>query len=363
MDIINKSKKACHGFSLIELMISIALGLILLAALTVLFVNQNKTRNELDKANRMIDNGRYALDLLTDNLRMAGFYGELDPLSVYTTSTSISTIPVAAFNPCSTAAADITQGLVWHIQGFNAATASVSAASPPTCVPSTLKAGSDILVVRRANTSTVAAASAVAGTTYLQVSLCTPQTGTETSYMVAKAAATFNLSKRTCTAANGGPAADLRRMLVQIYFIDSNDQPGDGIPTLKVAELDGTSTFVVTPLVEGIEYMQVDYGIDGKDTDSDGIPDRFDASLTPPDTDGIMNGTYISCATCNVNQWAHVVSVKINLISRNLIPTNGYSDTKTYQLGSVSVGPFNDSYKRHAYTQVVRLINPASRRE
>ena len=38
--------------------------------------------------------------------------------------------------------------------------------------------------------------------------------------------------------------------------------------------------------------------------------------------------------------------------------------TKTYDLGAgIVVGPFNDHYKRHAYTSVVRLMNPAGRRE
>ncbi|HSH53582.1 MAG TPA: prepilin-type N-terminal cleavage/methylation domain-containing protein, partial [Methylotenera sp.] len=65
-----------QGFSLVELMVSVAIGLLLLSALATLFVSQSKTRMELDKENRMIDNGRYALDLLSENLSMAGFYGE-----------------------------------------------------------------------------------------------------------------------------------------------------------------------------------------------------------------------------------------------------------------------------------------------
>src|ERR1035437_2610565 len=43
-----------RGLSLIELMISITIGLLILASLSVMFVNQSKTRVELDKSNRMI---------------------------------------------------------------------------------------------------------------------------------------------------------------------------------------------------------------------------------------------------------------------------------------------------------------------
>lgn len=354
------------GLSLIELMVSVAIGLLLLVALTTLFVNQSKSRLELDKQNRMIDNGRYALDLLSENLRMAGFYGELDPLSVYPTTAEIEAISTSfpsAFNPCSTTASNIEKSLVWHVQGFNANTPSASITSPPSCLPSTLKAGSDVLVVRRAYTSQIPSTSAVDGTTYLQVSLCVPKTGgAEVPYYVRRAPNTFDLTKKTCITPNSGARADIRRFLVQIYFIDSNNQAGDGIPTLKMAELNTTSNFVISSLVEGIEYMQIDYGIDGKDTDSDGMPDSFNV-ITPPDTDGVMNGNYISCSTCGVNQWAHAVSLKLNLISRNLETTTGYTDSKTYNLGTAGTVTPGGNYKRQAYTQVIRLINPASRKE
>lgn len=366
----NKSRYSYHrltqaGVSLIELMISVAIGLLLLAALTTLFVNQSRTRSELDKQNQMIDNGRYALDLLSENLRMAGFYGELDPFSVYPTPDEVSAIPASAFNPCTTTATQISQALIWHVQGYNAATTSSVITSPPSCLTS-IKSGSDVLVMRRAFTAAIPAASAVANTTYLQVSLCVPKTGlAENVYFVAKAPATYNLSQKTCVLANGGPAADLRRVLVQIYFIDANNEEGDGIPTLKMAELNAASEFVITPLVEGIEYMQVDYGIDGVDTNADGIPDRFNA-LNPDgttDTDGTMNGPYISCAACDANQWAHVVAVKISIISRNLETTAGFTDANTYNLGTGGDVTPGGAYKRHAYTQVIRLINPASRKE
>ena len=46
-----------------------------------------------------------------------------------------------------------------------------------------------------------------------------------------------------------------------IYFIANNDKPGDGIPTLKRAEL-GPGAFTIVPLVEGVENLQLEYGLD-----------------------------------------------------------------------------------------------------
>ena len=59
-----------------------------------------------------------------------------------------------------------------------------------------------------------------------------------------------------------------------------------------------------------------------------------------------------------------MMAVRVNLLARNIATGVGHTDTKTYALGAgVVAGPFNDHFKRHAYTAVVRLMNPAGRRE
>lgn len=329
---------------MIEMMISITIGLLILSALTTLFSNQSKTRSELDKANRMIDNGRYALEVLSEDLRVAGFYGSLDPSSI-----AVGAIP----DPCSTDMAAIALAIPFHVQGYNAADTGTAIAAPPTCAPATLKAGSDIMVIRRADTSTaVAQASAVADTPYLQASQCQYAPDTTTLYKVDNVPANFTLRQKNCTTTSTTPYAELRRMMVQIYFIDSDNQVGDGIPTLKRIELSDTSTMAaadIKPLVEGIEFMQVDYGLD---TTGDGVAD-----------------SYTTCSACTATDWSNVVSVKISVLARNIETSTGHTDTKTYALGGPPAAPITftpsagDHYKRHAYTQVVRLVNPSGRRE
>lgn len=348
-----------RGFSLVELMISITIGLIILATLVSLFVSQSRARGELDKANRMIENGRYAIELLSDNLRLAGFFGELDPAT---------TDPVAGItDPCSTNAADMAGAVRLHVGGYDAATPTSAVASIPCgLVSSSLKTGSDIFVVRRADTSVpVVQSAALVGTHYLQVSLCRYD---DVKFKVSTDPTTLTLRGRDCTDTSTVPYANVRRFVAQTYFVSPNHKGSDGIPTLMRRELNlnGDGTFTTTPLVEGIEYLQVEYGIDGADTNADGIPDRFNL----PDSHG-LNGdidgsadAYSTCAACSVDQWRNVVSAKLYIVARNIEPTPGYTDTKTYSLGQAgSVGPFNDNYKRHAYSQLVRLVNPSSRRE
>ena len=65
------------GFSLIELMIGMTLGLIVLAALTSFFVSTSSNRHEIERTSRQIENGRFAIDTLRSELRIAGFYAEV----------------------------------------------------------------------------------------------------------------------------------------------------------------------------------------------------------------------------------------------------------------------------------------------
>jgi len=48
-----------------------------------------------------------------------------------------------------------------------------------------------------------------------------------------------------------------------IYFVANNDNANDGIPTLKRAELGlAGNSFSIVPLVEGVENLQIEYGLD-----------------------------------------------------------------------------------------------------
>ncbi|MBA7566410.1 hypothetical protein ES708_08101 [subsurface metagenome] len=78
-----KSKKAFHsspesdrGVTLIELLIAMAVGLVLLGAMYSVFTVQNKTFGTQEQIAEMQQNARAAMDLMTREIRMAGY----DPL-------------------------------------------------------------------------------------------------------------------------------------------------------------------------------------------------------------------------------------------------------------------------------------------
>ncbi len=326
------------GLSLVELMISLTIGLFLLLGITTLIVQQSSTRSEMEKVSRQIENGRYAMQILRDDIHLAGYYGEYSP------ATSVAAVIPA--NPCDTAVATATS------LGWNPVTPTVPVAifgypggatdpTPTTCLPN-YKPNTAVLVVRRTETA-ITALAAIDGSNYLQVSLC--QTAA-TPFVLATSG--FALTKRDCNLLN--PSV-LRKYVVRLYYLSTCSvcAPSDGIPTLKMVE-----NGVATPLVEGIENMQFDYGIDDNGP-PDGSPDRYSPCS--------------AAAPCTVADWSNVMAVRVNLLARNNDPTAGYTDPKSYTIGSVSVGAgtFNDpatgGYKRHVYSALVRVINPSGRRE
>lgn len=325
------------GISLIELMISIGLGLVILAGMSVIFMSNNKSRVELEKTSRQIESGRYAMQLLSDDLQMAGFLGAYVPP---TTAPGLTSLP----EPCSTDLGIIRDARVLHVQGYN------DYDNPSTVLPclSDVKAGTDVLVVRRAGTCAVGETGCdafLSGAPHIQVSGCPTDS---VPYKIDSLQPNLNLMRIGCTA-----TGEIRRYRTHIYFVANNNVSGDGIPTLKRAEL-GTSMSIV-PLVDGIDNVQFEYGID---TDGDGTPNVY--TVDP--------GSYNTCggADC-VQNWWNVMAVKVHLLARNTQATTGYTETKTYTLGLKANGDPNtvtpsDSFKRHEYSATVRLANAAGRR-
>lgn len=317
------------GLSLVELMISLTIGLVLLAGMTTLIVQQSGARREMEKSGRQIENGRYAMEILHGDIEHAGFYGEYAPQSGVTFTTP---------DPCQIAInaqgwdnASSPVAMPVPIQGYAGAAADPT---PGACLQNYL-ANTAVLAVRRTSSTTTDVAAANAGYTYLQTSRCISDTQ---PFMLAQGS--FDLRLKDCAT-----PAPLYGYLVRIYYISSCSiacaGAGDGIPTLKMVEFaDGTQE--VRPLVEGIENMQFEYGLD---TTDDGAPDAYTAAPTAA-------------------EWENVMAVRVNLLARNNEITTGYTDTKTYNLGAAasSVAP-GGSFKRHAYSQLVRATNPSGRRE
>ena len=325
---ITISRSHEKGISLIEMMIAMTLGLLVIGAMTTIFINNSQARRELDKAAQQLENGRYAIQLLRDEISMAGFYDAIASLPATPASTTAS--------PCSIDVSDWKASMDIAVQGF-------TPDSFPCAVSA--KSGTGLLFVQRASTAITAPDALNPNNGYLQVSLCGDEyvsAVADKPFRIKNGSGTFDLLQIDCKTTNRAP---IRQYLRRAFFIADNNVAGDGIPTLKRADfraeaLGGTNPDVQA-MVEGIEDLHFEYAID---TTGDGSPDLF--SDTP-----------------TAVQLPHIVGVRLWLLARALEPSAGYdASTKTFTLGPKAPVQFADNYKRHVFSTYVELIHPVARR-
>jgi len=336
------SRVPARGFTVVELMIAMTVGLMVLGTVAVVFAATSRNRTTLERSARLIENAQYTLDLLRSEVTQAGYYDTL--------TTSIVTWRVP--DPCATALGD----LGWSVPGTLPPSAPASivdapvpisglrgADATPACIPDR-KPDTAMLVVRYVGPAATARASA-SGAPYLQLSKCASDVANVQNLgVIASKPADFTLHNIDCAS-----FADVKRYVSRIYYVASCNRCGiDTIPTLKRAEFDGDA-IVVTPVAEGIENLQIEYGIDAN---NDGTPDRYLESVDPA-----LGPAY--------GQWANVMAVRLYLLARSTTVEPGYQDvTKQFNLGPAGyTAVAGDGYKRTLLTSVVRPMGPAGQRE
>lgn len=339
-------RASARGFSLVELMVGMAVGLVLIAGLSLLFANTSQSGNELEKSIRQIENGRYAVELLHEDLMLAGFYGE-----VPSDNLTLSSADLCATGPTA---------LGWDTSIPSTPKAPLpvvgltdSEASALACLPNRL-AGTRAVAVHRLDTDIVAPASiTTTDVVYVQTSRCISDPSSS-PFVASPDPSTLILREKDCATQSSA-----RKYISRIYYVASCNECGaDTVPTLKMAELRGNAMSVI-PLAEGIENMVLEYGFDTTDpldpdpatNASKGLPELFLTGLS---------GT----AGARDNDWANVVAMRIHLLSRTTERSRGYDDAgKTYALGPISINGDTTGFKRRVYTSTVRIINVAGRRE
>lgn len=313
------------GFTLIEMMISITIGLGILAGLVGVLATNSGNAKSNERTSELLTNGRYALNSVRAELREAGFRG----FTWAEPSTPGALGLTGADNECLEGGAaqgafvsNIRQG-VWGSNDANPFSGS--------CIPVVnYVLNTDVLVVRRL--AVVPATALAVNTVYFHSSYERGQIFRGT------------VSPVTAPAFTGSPTP-LASYAVQIYVyyispftISAAENPQ--IPALYRVALLADGSMARELVASGIERMQVQYG----------------RLTTVPDTqyfDSIA-GTSID-ATAN-SAWDEINSVRIWLLARNATPEPGYSNTNSYQMGSQPY-TVNDSFRRQLFTTVVQLRN------
>ncbi len=357
------------GFSLVELLIAMGIGFVLLAGLISVFASSSRAHRELQQASQQMDNGSFALDTISSDLQLAGFYGQFYDLPA---------APAALPDPCETANANNLQAaLALPAQLYSASDYGTRVdLSATTCAAygltvANLLPGTDVLVIRRADARTLAPSDVpIDREVYIQSTIAAAElqfgaSGTSIGTTRKADGTSTSLFRK-----DGTTAAEIRKYHVHIYFIapcnlptgggdvctGPTDDSGRPVPTLKRLELTasgGVTTMKIVPIAEGIENLQVELGIDNS------------PATAQPLTGFIGDGAAdLYTATPSPAEMPNATSAMVYLLARSVEPSVGYSDGKFYNLGLAgATGVAGDQYRRHVFNNAVRLVNASSRRE
>ncbi len=315
-----------RGLSLVELLVSLLLGLLLAAGMVSAYLGAKRNAYFEDQQARMQENGRYAMRLLVRELEMAGFFGGVPDLG------PVPPVPVGTDCSASDWALDGREPLELVNDYAPPAAPETLHRTALTCIePTEITPGTDLIAVKR----TAAQASLYHG---VPAAALTP-------------ADTQRWFLRTVV---GVPDAwerlrpvDLRRpqraepthsyweAVTRIFFVRPySEAGGDSVPTLCMETLAGDG-MTSRCLVEGVENLQLEFGID---SDGDGVPERYSAAP-------------------GAHDMRRVVAVKIHLLLRSIAGLTGYRDTRQYRLGRTQVRARGDSHLRRVVSSTVMLRN------
>lgn len=314
--------RSARGFSLIELMISIAIGLMIIAGLVGVVTSNTRNSTTNDRTAELQENGRYALAHLQTQLRHADFRGYtwVDPEP---TSLNVANECLVSGAATGSFVNKIRQG-VWGANDTNPFIGH-------DCLGGYVRG--DVLVVRRVASAALTTVPLVANNLYFRSTYSRGQMFQASAGQVA----TGGNPEFTCGVSSCKPLADF---LVQqyVYYIGRGDCNGGGDAAQSALcrlALQGNA-FVNELVVNGIEQLQVQYG---RTPLGSSTTQFYNADQITTDAD-----------------WEDVSSVRISLLSVNSKAEPGYTNGTNYSLGDWS-NTFNDSFRRQVFTTTVQVRN------
>lgn len=389
-----------RGLTLVELMVSITITLIVVAALIALFLNVSSSQREMNKVNQQIETGRISTFVLENEIALAGFWENYVPqFDDVTLTAAPANVPTGLQpDPCLPYSLDGGVTVNWTtdymrtlldipVQAYEEIPDSCKAAPGPELKDQV--SGTDVLVVRHAETCVPGTPNCEsdipAGKLYFQSSQCGAG-GTEPPSSFDLSTAGFaNMHARDCVT----PSVK-RKFISDIYYVrDYAETAGDGIPTLVRSRFDLNGTLGQQPavaLVEGVEGFRVELGLDTLGSTVTAVNYTQAVTWADPNNrttptnrgDGSPDGDFVHCSTaspCTADQLINVVAVKLYVLARSTVQTPGLSDTRTYTLGTQKLCTTTSTdatctsktlppqYRRHAFATSIRLNNVAGRRD
>ncbi len=378
-------KNTSNGFGLIELMIAVALGLLLLAAISQLFISSRLTYNTADALARVQENGRFAIEILRPEFRELGGQGfcagrinirshlnddcDDDVSALFDPATALigweyndTGIGDEYTLPASLAPAGIARS-EWQSRQADGTMLDL-----PTALAGRVVPGSDVLVVRRSNLlnvnvdgvqnntniNTGAGSNDLPRRGIVMVLNCAE--GGDLFQQSNNASDSSSLAKPTMSCTNPGPGnqppggsswsmshdstSSVFGVEVVAFYIGHNAQRNEpGLYRLDLSRGLRAGDLQPEELVQGIENMQVLYGF----------------SRPAPQGDGQLVDFWLTAD--QVTDWGLVIAVRLAVLARSQEGGDVQRQAFTYDLSRTLVTHPEDRLLRQPFATTIALRN------
>ncbi len=335
-----KARRTISGFSLTELMVVMAVGLLIFSGVIGLLIASDETVDDTVQRGELQENGRIAMSMIARDIMMSGYLGRYTGKEIHQSGADTQAVTLNSVdgNKVAISGTDCIGGGMnnatffiensdFHFRtlwGMNVESSNIFS----DCI-SDAKTGSDAIQVKRAMGQEVISGNEDGRRIYL-----------------------ISTENQAVFYAGSDPTPSLEDGLISeyqhhVYYVAEETRGDNLIPVLRrkylyKAESDtgAQAKLKAYSLVEGIERLGFMYGID-----SDG--------------DSIVN-YYEPADNLTREHWEKdgfdIIAVRIHMLVRAIRPSSNVTNTNTYDLGGYTV-TVDDKYRRVLMTQTVSILN------
>ncbi|MCI0400642.1 MAG: PilW family protein [Gammaproteobacteria bacterium] len=337
-----------RGIGLVEIMVTLAVGLALMGGVLQVFLSNKQTYRMQEAHARLQENGRFAMEKLSRDIREAGYWG------CASRSVSASLKNILDLAPLTTSDKyfyDFTRTIVEGFEWTGSWTGNPD--SPAIVIGNVFQNavnGNDVLTVRaplgpsirvtapmasssddpsisannELNQNDIVMVSDCTSATIMQVTDASPQTAGPLQHMTGSGTPGNSILDLGTAYGNDAEVAEIGTVS---YYV--SDGGSGGLPGLYQREGNNNAE----ELIEGVENMQILYG---EDTNDDFSANRY-------------------LPANSVGDWANVISVRLSLVLMTL-EDNLTASAQTYQFNGAPVTA-PDRRLRRVFTSTIGIRN------
>ncbi|MFQ5759465.1 MAG: PilW family protein [Acidiferrobacterales bacterium] len=367
------------GFTLVELMIAITIGIIILGALSQVFVTSRSTYIVEEGLARVQENGRFAMNFITDDIRMAGYMGCQDQTGKLVSQLNDPTGEYWPLRPTATTPIPVVTGFDYTGSGGTATTEWTPQLPATYFADGEVEPFTDVIMIRRGSDQTfqtvapwmnlptdpvpIPAASDLKQWDIVMVANCEGADIFQITNTTANILTTGQLqhtavvppapiapgNQGTALSQTYDSTSEVFTLVTNAYFIGTGDSTGTNagnfVPALFRKQITAGS-IAPAEMVDNVDNLQVLFGVDGAPNPNDGVADQYLAANT---------------VDLNPANWISVASVRVGLLVRTPDEHGtDYDTNNAYEVAGTPVEPTpgaDDRRQRRVFTSTVSVRN------